>query len=199
MSKRRLWRHYHPGSFLSNGRESFNKSNHTDAATLRRCLKRYKDMKVVLIFVLSLITGFVFAHEVPKELVAGSDEKIKYEKKISEGKCSTKEKVNRHLLQQNWFFDESKTDHGIIFGQTGFSDYSRSQWTTASYCIDGNSIIATYYDYEPRFSINGELVHEQRFLKLRSSPSITMVVETLTDNKLILYFPASKDKLDLYR
>ena len=146
-----------------------------------------------------LVTTSVIAHETPQDLVTGNDLRADFEQNLIEDNCSGKEEINRQLLQQNWFFNESKTDHGIIFGQTGFSDYSIAPYPSAAYCIDKRTLIVKYYNYEPNYFINGELISEQKFLKYRSIPSIKILVKMLTENKLVLFFPESKEELILHR
>ena len=91
---------------------------------------------------LLLVTTFAIAHETPEELVKGNNLRADFEQKLIEGKCSGKEEINRQLLQQSWFFNESKTDHGIIFGKTGFSDYSITPYPSAAYCIEKHTFNA---------------------------------------------------------
>ena len=176
-------------------------------------------MKAIFILFVFLISWPVLSQEVPegfmgldkqtlanldKEALAKFMKDTKHDRELSEGECKVKEQLNRYLLQQTWFFDEDKTGFGMIFGYYGFSNSSDTIWTQASFCIDGKSIIATYYYYEPDYyepdaSVNREYIRAETNSTLRTLPNIEMVVETLTENRLVFWLPASKEKLSLYR
>ena len=150
---------------------------------------------------LLVITQSIVAHELPDGLVKNSDlDAISdFEQAIIKDKCSSGEEINRYHLQQNWFFNESKTDHGMIFGQTGFADYSISPNLHAAYCIEKDMLIASYYHFSPSYSINGERISEGELFKYRSIPAIRIQIKTLTQNRMVLFFVESKEELILYR
>ena len=167
-------------------------------------------MRVISILSSLLITLPVCAEEIPlgfigldkKTLASLNQETLmrlvkqtKQDRELSEGKCKTTGQVNRQLLQQTWFFDEEKTDFGMIFDYYSFSDYSKPEQTNVSFCIDGKSLIATQYYFVPDFSVNSDKIVS----KLHAFPSVEMNVETLTENKIVFRFPASKETLTLYR
>ena len=122
-----------------------------------------------------------------------------FEQTLIAGECREPGTVDRHLLQQSWYFDSALSDIGVAFGSHGFADYSTNPSTTAGYCIEGETIVAKYYSYEPSLSVNGEKVREEAHKDMRMIPPVRMHVELLTESKLILRWEGIDEKIELFR
>ena len=156
-------------------------------------------MKLIIFTALIVMVFSVNAGEPLGNPQGDTNISIESIKSFSIGKCKKPSILDRNLLQQTWFFNEAKTDHGVTFGTYSFTDYSTHEWSRASYCIEGKTIIATYFNYQPRVLVNGIEKRKEAYVRIRVLPSIHMNIEELTENKLIIKWAESDEKLVLFR
>lgn len=108
-------------------------------------------------------------------------EQLAFERTLSANDCQTPSKVDRQLLQQSW--RSSNADSLLAFGDSGLNEYSTG--LTASYCLDGTTIVGRGYTETPQFSIAGHVVRAFSRAANPGPPFKWQIVE-LTRHELVL-------------
>jgi hypothetical protein len=105
---------------------------------------------------------------------------LEFQRQLSASDCKKSGSVDRMLLQQSWYRDGSSD--ALAFGEYGFGIGSS---IAASYCLDGNVIVARTYTEKPQISVAGNIVRP--FARASASaPDIKWQVEELTPQTLVL-------------
>jgi len=110
-----------------------------------------------------------------------TQETLELDRKISSGDCHSPSAIDHWLLQQSWYSNADEVS--LAFGDNSFSDYKNK--IEATYCVDGNTIVARTYTTQPRFSIGGIVVqHAAR--RVAKEPNLKWQVVELSKERLVL-------------
>ena len=138
-------------------------------------------MRLVLLAVLVTMVSASCSVEYSTGDQLSVQDTLEAQRKLSVADCKDGGKVDRMLLQQSWYREGSSD--ALAFGGYAFSD--RSTGIEASYCLEGNVIVARTYKDIPRISVAG-LVVRSFSRRSASTPDIRWQIEELTPHTLVL-------------
>lgn len=126
------------------------------------------------------------------------------ETQLLESRCTKPELVNRSLLQQTWFYDQSFTQLAGAFDQHGFSffgwDGPAEDSVEGVFCIDGRDLLVQYVDRKlVPTSVSISEMSIKFGTKLTPMSKDTFVIRELTTDRMILTFASDGKDHVFYR
>jgi hypothetical protein len=136
---------------------------------------------------LVVLVAAVLATSCSDQRAANADESsvqgtLEFQRQVSAADCKNSGTVDRVLLQQSWYRDGSSD--ALAFGEYGFGQ-TGPNGISASYCLDGNVIVARTYTEKPAITVAGNVVRAFSRASV-STPDIRWRIEELTRQTLVL-------------
>ena len=152
---------------------------------------------IVIMFLGYLVWERHGATRDPKEL-------LELEINLVKGKCTQPEMINRHFLQQSWFYDNGYTELAGAFGQNGFSLYQQGNDEPTplegAFCIEGKNLHVKYFKrHFVQMNINLSEKNIQFGTKLEPLGEDTFTVKEIDAKHMVLFFSSDRAEHIFYR
>lgn len=152
---------------------------------------------VLIIYILYLYLNSLGAIEDPMRL-------REIEAALVRDKCNKPELIDRHLLQQSWFYDNEYSELAGAFGQWGFSLYEQAgetlDYIQGTYCIEGKKLYVKYYKLKfVPIRIKFKEAKIEYGAKLKILGEDIFITEELNNKKMVLTFLSDKNTRTFYR
>jgi hypothetical protein len=163
--------------------------------------KRWYALGAVIAGTVALVVWFGVFRE--KDPALSPEALSAQERDFVAGRCTRAEAVDRWLLQQSWFYDESFTQSAGAFGQSSFMFFDTESPTTnveGAFCIDATELKVRYYE---RQYIPTDISLSKRSVSFgsRLAPlgEDVFSVRELTTRRLVLTFASDGKNHTFYR
>lgn len=158
----------------------------------------------IITTVLVAIIGFAYLAWDAQGATRNIEEILAKELELIEGRCSQPEAINRHLLQQSWFYDESYTQLAGAFGQSSFGLYKKDtpeiEEINGAFCIDENRLEVRYFNrrFVP-MKIDFSELSVQLGTKIDALEEDTYTLIELNRKRMVLEFSSDGNQHVFYR